>query len=490
MNLKYFSIFSLLFLNQDIVRNASITVILRLFDIEQLKRLELFIVSPYFNYKEDVCKFIEYHIKTLHANLSKSDTIQQAFDYVSNGTEYNESWYFHLNECAIKTIEDFIIVEANLNNNVSYMATLLTKYGEWNIVSEYEAVSENLEKFLFSEMSIDHNFIQYLYQIFLIKNTYSNNEETKKYDELINSTSDKLDKYYMQTKLRIAYEIYKRNIWRDSKITPSLLSDIVAIVEKYDYRKEKYINMYYVVLQSILDPDQLQHYYDLKDLLVNNSSNLIGDNRFDLFGAASNYCALKINAGNQSFRRELFDLYKAVVDANALLVNGEISAWLFSNIVTVAGTLMELEWAEKFINDYNKFVVSQWSNTYYYNLAYLEFLKSNIDSAYQLILKVDDQDDFYLFRSKSLLLHLLYEKKECSMLISTLESFSKLLLQNKILNESHKKVYFGFINYLNELVLISDGDNVKLRILKDKVDNDKDVSSKVWLLAHIDQKMS
>ena len=259
MNLKYFSIFSLLFLNQDIVRNASITVILRLFDIEQLKRLELFIVSPYFNYKEDVCKFIEYHIKTLHANLSKSDTIQQAFDYVSNGTEYNESWYFHLNECAIKTIEDFIIVEANLNNNVSYMATLLTKYGEWNIVSEYEAVSENLEKFLFSEMSIDHNFIQYLYQIFLIKNTYSNNEETKKYDELINSTSDKLDKYYMQTKLRIAYEIYKRNIWRDSKITPSLLSDIVAIVEKYDYRKEKYINMYYVVLQSILDPDQLQH---------------------------------------------------------------------------------------------------------------------------------------------------------------------------------------------------------------------------------------
>ena len=183
-------------------------------------------------------------------------------------------------------------------------------------------------------------------------------------------------------------------------------------------------------------------------------------------------------------------MYKAVVDANALLVNGEISAWLFSNIVTVAGTLMEFEWAEKFINDYNKYVVNQWSNTYYYNLAYLEFLKSNIDSAYQLILKVDDQDDFFLFRSKSLLLHLLYEKKEYSIIVSSLESFTKFLLQNKIFNESHKKVYFSFIDYLNELVLIPDGDNVKLRILKDKVDNDKDVSSKVWLLAHIDQKMS
>lgn len=471
------------------MRNKSISVILKLFDSEQIKRLESFATSTYFNSKAEVSKLIEFYIQKKDADLSEFDAIQQAYKYLYKNSAYNPRKYKHLNERAVKLIEDFIVVESNLNDEVNYMTTLLSKYGEWHSVSEYEAVSHNLERFLATDLNIDHNFIQYLYQIFLIKNNYSNNEETKKYDELIKSTSEKLDRYYIQTKLRMAYEMFTRNIWRDDKMHPELLSEIFDIVERYDYRKEKYINMYCVVLKSVIEPNEIQHYYDLKDLLINHSTDFAEDKRIDLLSSASNYCALKINEGDQSFRVELFNLYKAVIEANVLLTKGELSAWLFTNIVTVAVTINELEWAEKFIIDYNKYVINQWSSTYYYNLSFLEFQKSNFDLAHTYILKIDEQDAFYQIRYKALLLRIYYEKREYPPLISLLESFKKFLSRNKGLNESQKQIYLSFIKFLNSLVLIPNGENAKLKLLRSKVEKNNIVSSKIWLLNCIDRKM-
>ena len=137
-----------------------------------MKRLELFTTSPYFNSRDDVSKFIQFHIINKEANLSEFELIQQSYSYVFKNLEFRHNKYNSLKERALKVIEDFIVVETNLKDEANCLAILLSKYGECHSISEYEVVSENLEKFLAKDINVDHNYIQNLYQIFLIKNIY------------------------------------------------------------------------------------------------------------------------------------------------------------------------------------------------------------------------------------------------------------------------------------------------------------------------------
>ena len=109
--------------------------------------------------------------------------------------------------------------------------------------------------------------------------------------------------------------------------------------------------------------------------------------------------------------------------------------------------------------------------------------------AHTYILKIDEQDAFYQIRYKALLLRIYYEKREYPPLISLLESFKKFLSRNKDLNESQTQIYLSFIKFLNSLVLIPNGENAKLKLLRSKVEKNNIVSSKIWLLNCIDRKM-
>ena len=471
------------------MRIKSISVILKLFDADQIKRLESFAISPYFNSKVEVSKFIEFHILKRDTSLNELELNQQSYNYVYENLEFKQKKLNHLKERAIKVIEDFIIVEANLKDEVNCLTTLLVKYGEWRSTTEYEVVSQNLEKFLGQEKNVDHNFIQNLYQIYLVKNNYSHNDETKKYDELLQNTSDKLDIYYIQAKLRIAYEVYRRDEWKHSKTYIKLLNEIIAIVDKNDYRKDKFINMYYLFLKSTIEPDVLQHYYELKNLLLNQASDFTEGERGDLLTVATNYCIHKINNGDDSYNEEIFNLFEHTIGTNILLYRSEFSGWLFTNIVIIAVKLNKIEWAENFVHSHNKYVICQWNNSYYYNLAFIEFEKSNIELAHKYLLMVDDLDVFYMLRSKCLLLKIYYEKKELPPLISLLGSFRKLLIRNKVLNDSQKMIYTNFVKYLNSIVLIPNGDSNKIYALRAKVENDHVVPFRSWLIKCIDKKM-
>ncbi len=471
------------------MRSKSIVAILKLFNSEQVKRLASFVISPYFNTSVEISKLLEFHILNRDTNLDELEFIQQAYYYVYNSSEFNPKKYNSLNKRTLKIVEEFIIVESNLKDEVNCMTVLLSKYGEWHSVAEYQAVSHSLEKFLAKEMNIDHNYVQQLNQVFLIKNKYSHNGEIKKYDELLKNTSDKLDMYYIQTKLRIAYEVLSRREWKHSNTSTKLLNELIDIVDKNDYRREKYINMYYLFLKSSLEPDVVQHYYELKHLLLYNSSEFTQDERSDLLTTATNYCTFKINTGNHSFNEELYNLYVDAIAQNVLLYRGELSSWLFTNIVVSAQKLFKLDWAENFIQEYNKYVIDQWNNTYYYNLAFIEFEKSNFELAHKLLIKMDEQDFFYQLRAKTLLLKIYYEKKEFPPLISLIESFKKLIIRNKILNEAQKNIYFHFLKYLNSLVVIPDGDNIRIRTLRAIVEKDNIVTYRGWLLRSITKKI-
>lgn len=471
------------------MRSKSIVAILKLFDSEQVKRLTSFVISPYFNTRVEIIKLLEFHILYRDTNLEELEFIQQAYYYVYNSREFNLKKYNSLNKRTLKVVEEFIIVEANLKDEVNCKRALLSKYGMWHSEADYEAVAQNLEGFLAKDMNIDNNFVQQLYQIFLIKDSYLQSNEKIKYSELLLNTSDKLDMYYIQTKLRIAYEVLSRREWKHSKTSTKLLNELIDIVDKNDYRKEKYINMYYLFLKSSLEPDVVQHYYELKHLLLYNSFEFTQDERSDLLTTATNYCTFKINTGNRSFNEELYNLYVEAIAQNVLLYRGEMSSWLFSNIVVSAQKLFKLDWAENFIQEYNKYVIDQWNNTYYYNLAFIEFEKSNFELAHKLLIKMDEQDVFYQLRAKTLLLKIYYEKKEFPPLISLIESFKKLIIRNKILNEAQKKIYLNFIKYLNSLVLIPDGDNIRIRTLRAIVEKDNIVTYRGWLLRSITKKI-
>ena len=75
-------------------------------------------------------------------------------------------------------------------------------------------------------------------------------------------------------------------------------------------------------------------------------------------------------------------------------------------------------------------------------------------------------------------------------LISLLESFRKLLIRNTVINDTQKKIYLNFIKYLNNMVMIPNGDNKRIISLKNIIEKDNIVAFKIWLLKCIDNKLS
>src|SRR5690606_8249450 len=132
------------------------------------------------------------------------------------------------------------------------------------------------------------------------------------------------------------------------------------------------IVIYYQILLTYREPQNEAHYFKLKHLIEEHISLFPESEAKEILDAALNYSIKKINAGNEKYGRETFDLYRHSLDRGLLHVSGKLSPWSFKNIVTTGLRLNEFEWVESFINTYKADLdIRARDNAVTFNLAQL-----------------------------------------------------------------------------------------------------------------------
>lgn len=199
-------------------------------------------------------------------------------------------------------------------------------------------------------------------------------------------------------------------------------------------------------------PGSDEHFRQLKRVLEQHANQFSVDEVHDLYLMAINYCIRRINQSNEAYYADVFDLYQSGLRQGALLENGVLSRWTYSNIATTALRLRAFDWAFRFLNEYAVFVPEPHrEGALSFNLARYHYEVGAYSEAMRYLLRMDYDDVLQNLAAKVLLCKIYYETGEDDSLYSQLDSIEIYLRRKKVLSY-HKDNYSAIVRLMRHLV--------------------------------------
>ncbi len=472
------------------MRNTKLYSILEHFDKYETNRLRKYLQSPYFNKNQTLIDLFERLVSDAQSEknkaLEKEDVwmllgLPQPFDDVRFRKYYSD---------LLKLVEGYLCQQVYEADPVRQAADLIQAVGQKKMEKLYNSTMKTARRLSEDRpfRHAQHHLKQYLIEL----NYYQLMEfETKRgartnVEEIANS----LDAFYLSEKLRIYASVLTQQHFVSQQYKVKLIDEIVAYLRTNDdYRRHTpAVAIYFQVFLTLSEPDDLEHYFKLKELLDQFGLLFPQDEALDLYGYALNYCIRKINHGNQDFLEELFILYNQLIDKQIIFLNDEFSPWDFRNIVVIALRLGRYAWVEKFIFDFNHKIPEIYrDNAVTYNLAQLYFYQKKYDKVIEQLRNVEYEDVSYNLNSKTMLLTTYYETDEYEPLYSLFDSFRTYINRQNNIPKDRKENYKNLIKFTKKLTKIMPGDKEAVQKLKEEIAATGNVASLPWLQEKIEE---
>lgn len=471
------------------MRNTKIYSILKEFDKYEQNRLRKFLESPYFNKDHVLVRLFDLIICEINTSSNQHLEKEDLWIKLDLLTSYDDVRLRKYFSDLTKLVEGFLCQELYEENTFQKASYLMQAAAKRKIEKLYNNSTKNakdvLEKYPFR--STEYYYFQYAIE----SNYYDLLEYSTKRDQRSNieNISNYLDYFYIIEKLKFLCTILlKQNI---ANYTYSiLLKDelIEHIKSNLDHYKDiPPIYIYYYIYLTLTDPSEEDHYFKLKELL--NKYSQLFPVKFavdEFYSAAQNYCVTKLNQGNQKFVKEVVDLYKDMMNKKLLVIEGELSPWIFRNAVVLGLRLGETDWVEEFINVHKNYLPEAMrENAVTFNLAQVYFYQKRYDKVKVLLQEVEFEDYSYNLVSKSMLLAIYYETDEIEPLYSLFESFRTYLNRQKELTQARRQNYANLIKFTKKLTKIVPSDKKAIQKLKQELESTKNVASHAWLMEKI-----
>lgn len=233
----------------------------------------------------------------------------------------------------------------------------------------------------------------------------------------------------------------------------NLSHDWVQHLKDKDFFGEPLIRIYYTIYQALIQEGKEVHFIRLKEYISQYQELLPATDIKDVLLFAINYCARKIRQGKDQYISEALQLYLAGIESEALLENGHLSPWTFTNVVKLLLRLEQFDRIEPFIRQYAPMLPAEFrENALHYNLAELYYYTQQFEKAQTELVQVAYSDLNYYLGARVLLAKIYYEQGEEEALLSLIASFTIFLKRNKDISANIKQTYLNFCNLLFKIV--------------------------------------
>ena len=450
----------------------------------ELNRLHRFILSPFFNRNESIINLFDWikndlKTKTV-APISKEELWNICF---GPNEKYDDGRFRKLQSDLLKLIEEYYAqesYEANPIHRAKYlMETINSKKLETLQASAIKTAYQLVEEQPFLDASY------YYYQYDIERNIYllTRNQTERSSKSNLESIVTNLDRFYLAEKLRYSSFILTHQHFAAVNYKMLFTDEIIEHVRTHDYSDVPSILIYYQILSTYREPENRKHYEILKDYLKKYIHLFPRAEGKEILDSVLNYCIIRMNAGEEIYVREVFNLYCQALETELILINGQITPWSFKNIVTSGLRLNEFDWVEKFIHDHNKFLDEKFrENAITFNLAQLYFYKKEYKKVIEQLSKVEYEDFTYNLNSKTLLMASYYELDEFEALNSLLDTFRLYVQRNKKLTKGKGSHYLNTISIVRKLAKSSNADTKQIEKLTKEVNETQGIVSKNWIL--------
>jgi len=312
--------------------------------------------------------------------------------------------------------------------------------------------------------------------------TYFNN-----YEEKITATTSPLvnamnllDTFYTNSKLYYSCEMKNRaNILTES-YDISLLDEVQVYIEQAENNP---LGQIYNLCLKLIQKEQESDYETLLEKLKNEVHTLSKKDQLIVFGYLENFLIRKIKAGEKESRKKLFNVHKLGLSKEIYVYNNYISGGQFNNIIQNACKLKKFTWARVNLRKYQEFLPDNmqedWANLL---LATIHFEEGSFQKAWDVLIDVNFQNDFFNLRGKALLLRCYYELNQPHEFITKFcNSFYTFIKEGKRkFNKDTLAHYLTLIKYVRHFIREKNRDPKALLIEKIKEEDYKLFNP--WLL--------
>ncbi len=267
------------------------------------------------------------------------------------------------------------------------------------------------------------------------------------------------------------------------QVTVPYLSETLRLAATGMFQHIPAVEAWHTSYLALLEPDHVAHFESLKTQLAQYSDVFPDTDLRDLYILALNVCIRRINAGDKSYVREAFDLYKAGLQRAVFLENGWLSKFTYRNVLNIAVALQEWDWALAYLREFQTHLPpKERENIFNYNLATFYFRKKDYQQALTLLPYVELGDTLENFDSRRMLLLMYFERKEWSALSYLLDSFGIYLQRHKE-GGYHREMYLNLVRFLKKMIAQpQQGDREREKIRRE-ITETVHLAEREWLLS-------
>jgi hypothetical protein len=469
---------------------SKLVEIVRFFETKDFRLFGDFISSPYFNKNEELILFYEKLKKLGPGFTNKKLERQNFYKLMFPKKKYNEKHLGYLMSDIIKLLDKYLAQKAYDSNPIEAYLHNLEVYLNWGMEKNYNGILRAAENEQKKYPYKDISYYYFQYRIASVSNKYFEKQNKRAFDHHLQTAADNFDNYFLVQKLKYSCEIINRKSILSAKYELKFINEVISYLKANPPKNIPAIGIYSEILLMLLYPENKRHFFKLNLLLHKNGHLFPEKETKDMYTFALNHCIKRINMGYTEYNRELFELYKILINKNLIYSNGVLSPWIYKNIASVALRLKAFKWTEIFIEKYKEKVDENYRDSAYaYNNAYLNFSQGKYKEALWGLHDVEFSDIFFHLDTKTMQLKIYYELYEIDPLLSLLDAFKVYLKRNKLISNYMKTSYRNLIKYTQKALRIADGDKDKWKVLHASVKEVKHIASYTWLIEQIEAKI-
>lgn len=470
--------------------DSKLIELFRTLSLRQLSRLGDFLQSPYFNKNTDCILLFNYLQKYApdfaHDNLSRQIVLKK----LPAEKPLDEKSLAHLASRLLSLTEKFLITEAFLANEWQQQVTLARQYHALNLPRHYKTVQTEIEKL--SAESPLRNAEYYREQLLVKRLFYEHSDRNQRgFNERLQAAADALDIYFLNEKLRYAYEMLNYESVLNIRYESKHLNEVLAWAALPVYSDIPSLQVYRQLLLLLSAPEETQHFENAKLLLIQSEHHFDADELRQLYTLLLNYCIRRINRYNdEHFWQEHLEINKLLLRNGLIFENSLLPPWRYTNIVAVGLKTGQTEWTHRFVQEYRERLPEDYrENTFRYNLAQYHYHLKNYDDAQRALLQVEFTDVLLNITVRSLLIKIYCETEQTELLLAYLEATRIFLHRNQLLDANLKRQMQKFVEFTGKFAKILPHERERFQKLLEQLPPAQEMMHRDWLAEQMKNKL-
>lgn len=484
----------------------NLITLLKTFSENEIKSFRKYLKSPSTKSDRKVLDLYNYIVRVEPKFDPEQLSREIVFAKLFKGRRFNKKKLDNLYGALTRAAKNFLAFNVKGDDKLEYLLNLSESYTNKSLFSESNKINEEIRKKMgmlttpASDYALKLRRLAHLEYTCIIQE-YNFEKISIGINNLFKASllQFAFDYMYIKTEMELTYLNYDKRI--ENEFIKSVFENInieewIKFYEKTNYVSKLHLNLHNLKFKTILEPDNIHHYKDLKKLFLDNLKLLDRFDRWNFFLHLSNYAMLRADKNIEEFIEEALDILDKMFESNSFnpYKDQNLDVQLFRNTVLSCNTVKEADWLQKFIEKYSGFLppehranMTNYANAHLYSLR-KEFIKSLDYST-----SIKDQFFFLKIDVDMMSLRNYFELGEYVSALDELNSFRRFILKNRNLAESYKSDLLVFLKYYESLVTIIFDINLKtkekkakMQKLRNEIISRKDVLSGIWLIKKID----